>query len=261
MKTQCSVLGCSTPIVARGWCRIHYSRWHVYGDPLAEVGPSPYRQPLEQRFWRRVEKTDTCWIWTGGRGAREYGIFNYPGGQKAHRYSYELHNGEIPDGLTVDHVCFNPPCVNPEHLQLLTLEENSRRQQSKEWTHCRNGHEFTTENTVPVVYGLPDGRQRFTRRCRKCTNDSSSAWRRQKRRERGLKPHPSSTKTQCPQGHLLKKPNLVAWALERGHRQCLACARARASLQRSAGDLQQVSDEKYAAIMCGYAPSEFREVR
>lgn len=83
------------------------------------------------RFWSRVKKTRTCWLWVGARASRGYGLFVYDGRRGyAHRFSYELHVGAIPVGLTVDHVyprCTSKLCVRPNHLELVTRQENSRR--------------------------------------------------------------------------------------------------------------------------------------
>ena len=86
--------------------------------------------PLEVRFWEKVEKTDTCWNWTGAttkKGGEGYGQVTVGGGVKtvAHRASYEMAYGKIPEGLTVDHLCHNTKCVNPEHLRAVTQKQNS----------------------------------------------------------------------------------------------------------------------------------------
>jgi hypothetical protein len=82
---------------------------------------------LEGRFWARVDKSGDCWVWTGGRRGR-YGAFWVEGQQMgAHRFAYELLVGPIPDGLTLDHLCCNPPCVNPGHLEPVTFRENGLR--------------------------------------------------------------------------------------------------------------------------------------
>lgn len=116
-------------------------------------------------IWARVEKTDTCWLWTGYVQPNGYGALGFAGQrQQAHRLIYEISAGPIPDGLTLDHLCRVRHCVNPEHLEPVTNIENVMRgegpcAQNARKTHCKRGHEFTPENTKSVATG---------RSCRAC---------------------------------------------------------------------------------------------
>lgn len=88
------------------------------------------RQDPEPRFWVKVEKTESCWLWTGATNGLGYGKFKADPRTPAvyaHRYAYELVVGPIPEGLQLDHCCENPPCVNPAHLEPVTQAENVRR--------------------------------------------------------------------------------------------------------------------------------------
>ena len=118
-----------------------------------------------QRFWSKIEFTDTCWLWTAGLFANGYGAFRSGTKHvKAHRYAYEFCVGPIPEGLTIDHLCRTRSCVLSDHLEPVTHQVNILRGEGiaarhARQTHCKRGHEFTPENTYI------NAKRRFCRRC------------------------------------------------------------------------------------------------
>lgn len=101
-------------------------------------------------FWARVNKTETCWLWTGDKLVTGYPRFTQ--GKKpwlAHRWSHLTFVGPIPDGYEVDHLCRVVACVRPDHLEAVTGAENLRRQaEANRKSHCINGHDFAEGNNT-----------------------------------------------------------------------------------------------------------------
>ena len=124
---------------------------------------------LTSYFWARVERGESCWLWTGSRNQLGYGTMRVePKRIAAHRFAYELLVGPIPEGLELDHLCRVPGCVNPDHLEPVTHRENLLRGVSPSGryarrTHCKHGHKFTPENTYPS----PTIRRRCCKTCKR----------------------------------------------------------------------------------------------
>lgn len=131
-----------------------------------------------KRFWAKVEKTESCWIWRGNQFRNGYGYFGVTEsvGRLAHRFSYEELVGSIPEGLTIDHLCRVRACVNPAHLEAVTLKENIRRipHPNSAKTHCPKGHEYSGDN----LYLVP---KTGARACKECVRVKSREWQRKKR--------------------------------------------------------------------------------
>ena len=161
----CSVDGCDRKgETRRGFCNMHYLRWKRNGN--TETIPT---DPMS-RFLRNTQKTDGCWLWTGYLSRENRGVVNLKTGKVfAYRLGYELLVGPIPEGLTLDHLCVNPQCVNPDHLEPVPAGVNALRGSgpaatNKRKTHCIRGHELAGDN----LYIKPNGR----RRCRRCEADA-----------------------------------------------------------------------------------------
>ena len=137
-------------------------------------------ESVKVRFWGRVLKTPTCWIWQGARAGGRYPAFKLRGQQvDGHRLAYEWANGPIPIGFHVLHTCDNPPCVNPAHLFLGTEGDNARDKERKgrgrygKRTHCPAGHPYDEKNTY--IY-------RGWRHCWICKRLAYARWRAKKER-------------------------------------------------------------------------------
>jgi hypothetical protein len=155
-------------------------RGYAKGDPLKYIhGHNQGHQgrqarPVGERFWSKVNKAGPvpdyaphlgrCWLWTGYLDPAGYGGFS-PGtrksmpGVRAHRWAYQDVRGPIPDDLPLDHLCRVRSCVNPAHLDPVTIGENCRRGAAVR-THCPHGHPYSGDNLYITRQGA--------RACREC---------------------------------------------------------------------------------------------
>jgi hypothetical protein len=143
---------------------------------MSSRGRRPSPEP--ERFLSKVDKTDTCWMWTGAVDSHGYGVFRVRVPRSlvgAHRWSYEHHVGAIPADLTIDHLCRVPACVNPSHLEAVTIQENIRRVPNPE--ACPHGHARTPEN----VRETTRANGWMSRKCRPCEVERSRRTRAQRR--------------------------------------------------------------------------------
>lgn len=169
-------------------------------------------------IWQGID----CWLWPGLLTKGGYAVVSYQGKMQClHRIIYSYFKGPIPEGYELDHICRIRHCCYPEHLEPVTRQENQRRgkgtapgtvaaaAKARAETHCRQGHEFTPENTRVNSIGR--------RRCRTCERIVES------RRVRPKKERPRLE--QCKRGHAFDAANTITEIKPNGtpHRRCRAC--------------------------------------
>lgn len=199
---------------------------------------------LPERFRTKIVTSDEhpgCWIWTGPKTPANYGTYllsrkvavsDADRHRVAHRYAYECLVGPIPKGLVIDHLCRVTLCVNPAHLEPVTVRENTNRgagtgnalwdgrptrsmmavaAMNSAKTHCPYGHPYDAENTRWEQRA--DGR--WCRKCRECRNAR-------------MRVEPRPPKTHCKQGHEFTPENIYWRQLPSGNlgRACKLCTAA-----------------------------------
>jgi len=179
-KRTCSVNGCEKQHKARGWCHTHYTAELRSGR--IEVAP---KLSDWDRFWANVDVAGICWQWDpeklqNGTGYGNFGVRGDIVG--AHRYAWTILVGDIPEGMHIDHLCRNRGCVNPDHLEIVTIEENVKRgygitAHNARKTHCVRNHEFTESNTR---YRLGSNGKTW-RKCRACAREDAALTRQRAR--------------------------------------------------------------------------------
>ena len=135
-------------------CRKHYNQLWRHGS--FQNGPQPRaKKPLAVRMaTHTVVMPNGCWLWTGAKTRNGYGHIKIDGKLVlAHRASYEMHFGPIPNDSVIDHICRVRDCTNPNHLEAVSFQENVLRgvsfaAENAKKTHCANGHEYTEDNTI-----------------------------------------------------------------------------------------------------------------
>lgn len=177
MTPPCVIEDCPNLNLARGLCSRHYQQWRR-GD-CDRSGPLK-KQPPEVRFWAKVNKTDSCWLWTAATDKDGYGLFTIAKRRMIRAHHYLA--GKPTPGLVWDHLCRARSCVRPDHLEMVSNAENIRRgeiaihQTSK--THCPQGHPYDEANT----YWMTDRKGRRGRACRTCRTERDrqrpSGWQR-----------------------------------------------------------------------------------
>lgn len=199
------------------------------------VHHGPQMVPLELRIWPRIKPVaNGCWLWTGALTDTGYAVLSrlkkHGKSVLVHRWVYEQLIGAIPDGLQIDHLCRTPPCMNPLHMEPVTMKENILRgtspaAQRARWTHCIRGHRFTIENTRIDSDGH--------RLCRTCINqrarDVIAVRVAQGLTTRGTVRTGHQRHTHCKYGHLYQGDNIVL-KIKNGHtfQQCRICRNAQA---------------------------------
>jgi hypothetical protein len=131
---------------------------------------------LADKVRQRCVRQGECLVWTGARNSKGYGQTSISRRRVfTHRVMFEVEKGPIPEGFQIDHLCRNPSCCDPSHLEAVTPRENTirgnaglhRKIETEAMTHCKRGHQYSEENTYVSKHGK--------RQCRICRNALQNA--------------------------------------------------------------------------------------
>lgn len=132
------------------YCRGEYLGIRISAFCSRKCSGLNQRKPLAERFWAKVARTDSCWLWTGGKNSGGYGIVHANGcSRTAHRVSWELENGPLASTVCVLHRCDTPLCVRTSHLFLGDYTANNRDREAKgRGNHPKGPDHWTAKRTV-----------------------------------------------------------------------------------------------------------------
>lgn len=163
---KCKVSDCDLNHHAKGYCVTHYTRLRKNGNQIVSQRWGKDYTSLEDYLKKNHAKnSDGCWVWTGNFSRKNYGfVGNFSLAKKlkiymAHRLSFFVYKGEIPNGMLVCHKCDNPSCINPEHLFLGTHEDNMRDMDSKGRRRVHKGEnsvkaKLTKEQAIYILQNM-----------------------------------------------------------------------------------------------------------